>query len=179
MIYKNPWVLESLLDKMTAFLMDYGSALTERGANVIFIPEPSASASMISPATFLRFVLPRLKTLISHLKVPCILHICGDTSTLMAPMSESGADILSLDQCMNLSAAREKAFGVVLAGNVDPVEALLMGNEEEVRKDTLRSLESGGTHRFILMTGCGVPAATKRENMAAMVTTAKTYGLGG
>jgi uroporphyrinogen-III decarboxylase len=69
-----------LLDRINAFLLEFGHALIENGANVLFIPEPSASASMISPAMFRRFVLPRLQFLASQFNVPCVLHICGDTS---------------------------------------------------------------------------------------------------
>jgi len=67
------------------------------------MPEPSGSASMISPVMFRQFVLPRLKTIIGSLDVPCMLHMCGDTSPMLDAMAESGAEIISLDQCMDLS----------------------------------------------------------------------------
>ncbi|MBW2030095.1 MAG: hypothetical protein JRJ03_15105 [Deltaproteobacteria bacterium] len=44
-----------------------------------------------------------------------------------------------------------------------------------MRKDTLRCLRDGGRARFLLMTGCGVPPVTKRENLRAMIHTAKQY----
>jgi MtaA/CmuA family methyltransferase len=101
MIYKNRQILEFLLDKVNGFLLGFGHALVENGANIIFIPEPSASASMISPSMFRQFVLPRLQTLTGHLNVPCILHMCGNTSPVLDAMWETGAKVLSLDQCMS------------------------------------------------------------------------------
>lgn len=178
MIYKNPLLLESLLDRVNGFLLEFGRALIESGATVLFIPEPSASASMVSPAMFRRFVLPRLQSLINELNVPCILHICGDTSPTLQGMQETGFHVLSLDQCMDLSKARDLVPEAVLGGNVDPINSLLMGTREQVVEDTLHCLRTGGMNRFILMSGCGVPPATSIENLSTMVETAIDYGLG-
>jgi len=178
MIYKNPLLLEALLDMVNGFLLEFGRALIESGANVLFIPEPSASASMISPAMFRRFVLPRLRSLTNELKAPCMLHICGDTSPTLQVMQETGFQVLSLDQCMDLSKSRDLVPEAVLGGNVDPINSLLMGTREQVVEDTLHCLRTGGKNHFILMSGCGVPPSTSIENLSAMVETAIDYGLG-
>jgi len=178
LIYKNPQVLEAILDRVTAFLIEFSRALIENGANVIFLPEPTASAAMISPAAFRKFVLPRLQKITAKLDVPCILHICGDTSPVLDSIGETGADVLSLDQCMNLDESRSRVPSAVLGGNVDPINSLLNGNREQIAADTLNCLRTAGTSRFILMSGCGLPPGTPVEKVAAMVKTAKAYGLG-
>jgi uroporphyrinogen decarboxylase len=93
-------------------------------------------------------------------------------------MGESGAKVLSLDQCMDLSGSRALVQDAVLGGNVDPINALLMGSKEQVVNDTLNCLRGAGTKRFVLMSGCGVPPNTSLENVKIMVETAKEYGLG-
>jgi MtaA/CmuA family methyltransferase len=178
MIYKNAAVLEHLLDSVNDFLTAFGQALIKSGANMLVIPEPTASASMISPNMFRQLVLPRLQKLIRKLGVPCILHICGDTSVLLEIMAQTGAHVLSLDQCMNLSECREKLPKAVLAGNVDPINALLMGSIEQVQEETLRCLRAEAGNPFLLMSGCGVPPKSPVENVRAMVSTAIEYGLG-
>jgi MtaA/CmuA family methyltransferase len=178
MIYKNPQVLEAILDRVTAFLIEFSRALIENGANVIFLPEPTASAAMISPAAFRKFVLPRLQKITAKLDVPGIVHICGDTSPVLDSIGQAGADVLSLDQCMNLAESRSTLPGAVLGGNVDPINSLLHGSREQIAVDTLNCLRTAGTSRFILMSGCGVPPRTPVEKVAAMVETAKTHGLG-
>jgi MtaA/CmuA family methyltransferase len=178
MVYKNRAALETLLDNVTAFLLEFGQALMENGVNAIFLPEPTASASMISPSMFRQFVLPRLKKLTQSLRVPCILHICGDTSPTLEAMGESGAKVLSLDQCMDLAGARVVVKDAVLGGNVDPINALLMGSKEQVADETLKCLRRAGSKRFVLMSGCGVPPNTPLENVKTMIMTAKEYGLG-
>lgn len=175
MIYKNQPVLERLLDKITDFLLEFGRALIESGANVLLVPEPTASATMISPPMFRRFVLPRLQKIFNELKAPSILHICGDTTSLLEIMSQTGAAVLSLDQCMDLAGARAAIPRAVLGGNVDPVNSLLMGTREQVKADTVRSLSRGASGRFILMSGCGIPPKTPVENIETMVLTATEY----
>jgi MtaA/CmuA family methyltransferase len=178
MIYKNPPVLEALLDRVTDFLIDFSKVLVENGANVIFLPEPTASAAMISPVMFRKFVLPRLQVITRKLAVPCVLHICGDTSPVLEDIGQAGADVISLDQCMNLAESRSTIPDAVLGGNVDPIKSLLNRSEKQVAKDTFNCLQTAGTRHFVLMSGCGVPPGAPLENVQAMVKTAKNYGLG-
>jgi MtaA/CmuA family methyltransferase len=177
MIMKKPDRVIALLSKVNGFLLDFARALIESGANVILMPEPTASSSMISPKTFKEMVLPEIRVVTRSLSVPCILHICGDTSLILDSMTQSGAEVLSLDQCMDLAHSRKTAPGATLGGNVDPTNSLLMGDEEKVVKDTLNCLRCAGTSRFVLMSGCGVPPKTPIGNLRAMVQTAKEYGV--
>jgi [methyl-Co(III) methanol-specific corrinoid protein]:coenzyme M methyltransferase len=178
MIYKRPAVLNALLDRVNEFLIGFGKALIESGVNAFYVPEPTASSTMISPRMFSQVALPRLQVLTSRLDGPVILHICGDTKPILPAMGQSGAKVLSLDQCMDLSESRVVVSSKVLAGNVDPVKSLFMGDSETVRKDVLRCLRCGGTERFILMPGCSPPPKTSAENLRAMVGTAVDFGLG-
>ena len=177
MTYKKPQVLDELLDRMNAFLIDFAMAFVESGVNILFIPEPTASSSMISPMMFRRFVLPRLQNFTNQLDVPIVLHICGDTKPILKAMGESGAEILSLDQCMDLAESRAAVPAMSLGGNVDPVKSLLMGDTAEVEKDAHHCLRKAGTDRFILMPGCGIPPNAPTENLKAMVKAAEDFGL--
>jgi uroporphyrinogen-III decarboxylase len=53
-----------------------------------------------------------------------------------------------------------------------------MGDTEQVKKDALHCLQTGGIDHFILMPGCGVPPNAPVENLKAMATMANEYGLG-
>lgn len=169
LIYRNPPVLERLLDRVSDFLLQFGQALVENGAQALLIPEPTASSSMISPRVFAEWVLPRLQRIIRNLDRPCILHICGDTAPLLPSLAISGARVLSLDQCMDLRKSRQNAAGVALGGNVDPVNSLWLGSVETVREDVLQCLAGAGTEKFILMSGCSIPPQTPLENLQAMI----------
>ena len=79
---------------------------------------------------------------------------------------------------MDLSECLVTVPDKVLAGNVDPIKSLLLGDTKQVKKDALNCLRKAGTDRFILMPGCGVPPNTPLENLKAMVEAAAEYGLG-
>ena len=176
LIYRNPPVLERLLDRVSDFLLQFGQALVENGAQILLIPEPTASSSMISPRVFAEWVLPRLQRIIGNLDRPSILHICGDAAPLLPSLAISGARVLSLDQCMDLRESRKYAPQAVLGGNVDPVDSLWLGSVETVRRDVLRCLTGAGTKKFVLMSGCSVPPQTPLENLRAMIQAAREYG---
>ena len=122
--------------------------------------------------------MPRLRRITGILDVPCILHICGDTSLIIESMAQTGSKVLSLDQCMDLEKTRKKSPQTALGGNVDPTGTLTIGTRDKVVEDTLHCLRTGGSKRFILMTGCGIPPAAPLDNVKTMIRTAKDYGLG-
>jgi uroporphyrinogen decarboxylase len=103
--------------------------------------------------------------------VPITLHICGDTSTCIDRMLETGAAGIEIDEFMDLRLAREKADGrCTVIGNVDPVYPLLQGTPDEVRRKCTACLEAfAGSDRFILSSGCAISPLTRPENIAAMV----------
>ncbi len=177
MTYRLRPALEKLLDIMADFLIRFGQVLVKNGAHMIIIPEPTGSSSMISPRMFKELVVPRLKRFTNELGVPWILHMCGDTTSILPLMVETGATVLSLDQCMDLSNCRKVVPEAVIGGNVDPINVLLMGTPEQVAEDTLRSIKQAG-RPFVLMSGCGVPPGVPKENVEAMIKTAKDYGTG-
>lgn len=178
MLYRNRPVLNRLLDRVTEFLVLFAQALGDHGADLLLVPEPTASASLIAPRMFQGWILPRLQRILGSVDLPGILHICGDTSPLLGAMARSGARVLSLDQCLDLQAARTAVPEMALGGNVEPVKSLFLGTPRSVKEDAWNCLRRAGTDRFILMSGCSVPPGTPRENIQAMIEAAREYGLG-
>ncbi len=172
-LMKNRPMIERMIDKVRQLTSDFGHALTEIGMDGLIIADPVSSSTMISPKYYQAFVLPPLQRLIKDLEIPVILHVCGDTEPILNLMAETGARILSLDQCMDLTLAKETVAGRCgIGGNVDPM-VLLFGTPEDVKRETLRSLEQGGKKGFILMAGCGVPPATPSKNLKTMIEVAR------
>jgi MtaA/CmuA family methyltransferase len=169
-LYKNRSMVERMLEKVNQVLTHFGCALADIGIDGLIIADPVSSSTMISPEFYREFVLPSLQRLIENLKIPTILHVCGDTQPILNLMTETGAKILSLDQCMNLALAKKTVAGRCgIGGNVDPIQTLLLGTPEDVKRETLKCLQQGGKRGYILMAGCAVPAGTPIENLKAMV----------
>ena len=169
-LIKNRSMVERLIEKVNQLLLQFARALREIGIDGWIIADPVSSSTMISPQLYLKFVLPPLKDLIEEAGIPTILHVCGNTTPILPLMAETGAKILSLDQCMDLHLAKETlASRCGIGGNVDPIHTLLLGTPDDVRRETLKCLKQGGKKGYILMAGCAVSPNTPMENLKAMI----------
>jgi uroporphyrinogen decarboxylase len=165
----NPRRARDYLKVATASQLRYAEAIVRAGG-VPFIGDPVASGSMVSPTQFREFAAPALGALvrsIHELGARCGLHICGETRGVLAAMSETRADILSVDD-MDLREARQ-AVGpsTVLMGNVS-TRLLLDGTPEQVAADTRRSIEQAGP-LLVVASSCDVPTDAPKENVQALI----------
>ncbi len=173
-VVKNKPLVERLLEKVGRLLAQFGQALEGVGVDGLIIADPVGSSTMVSRNVYGEMVLPHLQRFIASLRIPVILHVCGDTDPILDMMAETGAKILSLDQCMDLAMAKQRLAGRCgIGGNVDPINALLLGTVEDVKRETLRCLRQGGKKGYVLMAGCAVPPRTPIENLRAMIEAAR------
>jgi uroporphyrinogen decarboxylase len=102
------------------------------------------------------------------------LHICGDTSTCISRMIETGATGIEIDHVMDLRRVRQVCRERVTAiGNVNPVDPLLRGTPDSIKTACCACLEAfAGSNRFILATGCAISPLTPPANLAAMAEAA-------
>lgn len=99
------------------------------------------------------------------------LHICGDTTHILADMVDSGADIIDIDWMVDIRQAADIfADRVGLCGNFDPVAVMLQGGPEEVRKAVLDCQMNGGP-RYFSAAGCEIPHNIPLENLHAQAET--------
>lgn len=175
-VIKDKPFIHRFLEKITDILIACGKAIVEHGADVLFIPDPLTSSAMISPNAASEIAFPYLERLIKSLKVPCILHICGDSTYVLEMMAKTGASILSVDQCMDLSLVRQKAgWGTAVGGNIDPIHVMQFGTPDDVQREVNRCLTAGGNRRFVLMTGCSISPNAPLENLKTIVSAARGF----
>ncbi len=152
--------------------------LQEGTVKVVALADPVASGDLISRGGFQQFALPYLREIAGRVKDAggmTMLHICGKTQDRLDLIVEAGVDLFSLDHRLDLGAAKAALKGkVCLAGNVAPVDVLLKGTPEEVRKVASACVEAaaeGGG--YVLMPGCDLPPHVPLDNVRAMVEVAK------
>ncbi|MFZ4858272.1 MAG: uroporphyrinogen decarboxylase family protein [Desulfuromonadaceae bacterium] len=142
--------------------------------------DPVASGSLISPRHYREFAQPYEKVLIETMndagRYPAILHICGNTRKIWTAMADTGAGFLSLDDVVDLAAAKE-AVGdrVVIVGNVKPTESMYLGDPYAVRTDALECLRKAADSPkgFMLAVGCGMPIPAPPANVHALMDFAR------
>ncbi len=171
--FRKPEWVRVLLEKVTRFIVMFTEALVEAGAEIIFVPDPIASTTMISPSMFKTFAFPALRGLVDQIQRPTLLHICGDVEQIIEDMVAVRATLVSVDQCTDLRRIRRRIGNdVVLGGNLDPTD-ILMKTPEEVEQASWKSLKEGGPDNFVLMPGCTIVPGTPAENIQAMIRVSK------
>ena len=166
-LYDDPdWVLE-LAEVCLAQAVAFAQAQIDAGADVVGIGD--AIASQVSPRMYRRFALPfeqRLVAAIHERGALARLHICGDTSRLLADLPTTGADIIDVDWMVPFAQAAEAFGGAVACGNQDPVAVMLRGAPEDVGA-AVRDCHAAAQGRFISMAGCEIPDGTPAANLHA------------
>ena len=137
--------------------------------------------SLISPAQYREFALPYEREVIDYwhrYDLDVILHICGDTELMIEAMTETGADLLSIDRIDLPAAVKRVGDKVRLIGNLSTSDiwlecpdAIAASVEEMVRLN--RDCPMG----LVASTGCEVPVATPPENVDAFIRAARDAGL--
>lgn len=179
--YANPELCHKLLRLSTDSCKNLIREVVEKGAIPIIL-EPIASGSLFSPKMFKQFALPYITELVefAHSLGSAIpLHICGKTHKIADLMTDSGADIISIDKC-DLAVAKEKVAGrAVILGNINPAEELLFGPAERIHEVCREAIEVMKDYKpgFVLATGCETSNKVPFENIEAMMEAARTYGL--
>ena len=169
LIYNNPELAHSILDKLANTVADYLSAKIEAGCNAVQIFD--TWGGILSQKDFEEFSLRYVERIISQIKrkdEPVIFFAKGVHYNL-SKLASIGADVLGLDWTMDLGKVRKKVGDkVTLQGNMDPT--VLYTNKNYIREETKRILESfgrGNGHVFNL--GHGVLPDIDPENVKALV----------
>ena len=175
-LYDRPEWVHDLLEICVEVGIAFARAQVEAGADIIGMGD--AIASQVSPRMYREFALPyeqRIFAAVHELGALARLHICGNTTHILAPMAESGADIIDLDWMVDIRRAAE-TYGdyPVICGNFDPVAIMLQGTPEQVRQATEYCLRWGGP-RNISAAGCEIPDRTPRENLLAQVQAIREF----
>ncbi len=164
----------ALVEHCARIVEPYIESQVEAGTDNIVILEPSSSSSLISPKFFKMFSFQSVKILISKIKrlgVGATLHICGKTSEILEMMSDTGADVISIDAYVTISEAMEKIKDqACLMGNVD-TSLMITGTPSDVSLAANTCVTMAGENTgYILSTSCDTPIEVPAENMAALVS---------
>lgn len=153
----------------------------KRGA-MILMCDPIASGTILHKKQYREFVLPYTIDIVKDIHdaggMVCY-HICGDTTSIVNDMVESGCDMLSIDNRVDLNHAKnEVSDKLPILGNVDPVEVMYLGTPEDVDQSVKECLQKGYDceNGYILATGCDLAGDVPLENIDQFMKAARKYG---
>lgn len=172
LMYAQPAVFHALLDKLAVTVADYAAAQAAAGAQAVQVFDTWAGE--LAPQAFEEFALPYQTRVIERIRgcgVPAILYVNGCAGVL-EHMAVAGADVLSVDWRLELSAARARVGGgIALQGNVDP--SVLLSTPARVTEAVFAALDSAGPLGHILNLGHGILPQTPLACAAAFVEAPK------
>lgn len=169
MIFSNPELAHSILDKLSSAISKYLSAKIEAGADAIQIFD--TWAGILSQNDYNEFSLQYVEKIISELKTdnhPVIYFPKGVHSNF-DKIAKCGADVLGLDWTVDLGDVRSITQNkIALQGNLDPT--VLYAPKEIIEKRALNIMKSFGEgtgHIFNL--GHGILPDVQPQNLKALV----------
>ena len=160
MLVKDTSAVKEAIDQALEFQKKYLSKLLAIGAN-IFLGDPLASASVISPDMFEKFAYQPLLVLVNEIKDKGLIagiHICGDTRPIIAMLDSLKAGILSIED-ITLVTETKRMGGV-------STQTILSGDLLKIRKEVqLTKLQN----HIIIATACDVPPETSPDSIKEMI----------
>ena len=170
---QNDELIHALLEYCTGVSCQFLKLMAKTGCHMLSNGDSVAGPEMLSPRFYGIYGLPyekRIAACSHEFGLPYLLHICGKTDRILEAMKETGADAMEIDYKTNLKLAHD-AFKdtMTFVGNLDPSAVLARGTPELVKLKTEELLDIyADSPRFILNSGCALPADTPPENIRAM-----------
>lgn len=174
----------AIFDRVTEWSVALGVAQVRRGADAIKISSPFAGNAFLSREMYEQFILPfeaRIAAAVLAEGAPVYTHTCGaigDRLDLIHRTGVSGVECLDppplgdVEITEAVQLLRGKLF---IKGNVDPVNTLLRGTPEQIRRDVGHVLAAArGLDGFVLSSACSVAPPTPPDHLKLMVEVCRT-----
>ena len=178
--YDDPDMVHLVLEKVTAFLIEYAKAYKTAGANGIVMAEPVAG--LLSPTLEEEFSSPYVKRIAEAIQddeFVLIYHNCGDNvPKMLDSIMTTGCAAYHFGNAMDMEKdiIPQVSEDTVVMGNIDPAGTLRMGTPEKVREETLALLEKCSKYpNFVLSSGCDIPPMTPWENIKAFFSASEEF----
>jgi uroporphyrinogen-III decarboxylase len=182
----HPDKCKEILIRFAMVIGRHVKELIDAGADAICASAPYSGQNFISLEIYEKIIAPAQKIIVDLCRtnnVPCYCHTCGSIDDRLESIIDAGFNGL---ECLdppplgNVSlkdAIRRIGDRAFIKGNIDPVNVLLNGSVEEVRKSVRNCLEIGMTARgFILSTACTISPHTPAENADVLYEMIEKYG---
>jgi uroporphyrinogen decarboxylase len=166
----DPDALHPLLERTAQFLIAYGQAFKQSGADGLVMAEPAAG--LLSPRALGRFSSAYVRRVVHTLKddhFDIVLHNCAARMVHLKYVLESDATLLHFGEPMDIGVALTQApENVVIMGNLDPSRIFVSSTPDQVQVAVRQLLTAANGHRnFAPSSGCDLPPDTVLQNLEA------------
>ena len=168
---RDPALVTLMVEKATAFVIDYIKAYKDAGANGVVIAEPAAG--LLSPKMMKKFSCDYCKQIVDAVQDDnfiVIYHNCGDSTPLAtAEIAEIGAAGVHYGDAVKIEEMVEKfPADMLVMGNVSPSTCFMHGTPEQTKNATKYLLDTCSKYpNFVISSGCDIPPASPWANIDA------------
>jgi [methyl-Co(III) methanol-specific corrinoid protein]:coenzyme M methyltransferase len=168
----DPDKTKRCLEKLKEVSVLFGQAQIDAGADVLTFPD-HATGDLVSGEYYRKYLLEVHQEMAERLKVPLILHICGNTLDRMEYIAQTGMACFHFDSKNDPKKSVEIMKGRIrLVGNINNPQTLYGRGPEEVRQEVFRCLDAGVD---LIAPECAIPLATRIENLLEIPRAVKDW----
>jgi len=170
-MFDRPDDVKALVDRCADVGIRMASLYLSHGASVLAVVDPMTS--QISLEHFESFVTAGVNKVFDWIRDRGGLSsffVCGDVTRNLEAMCRTRADNISVDEQISIPDLRKlcaengKSFG----GNIKLTSVLLLGDQDDARRETVEIIDKSGPKGFVLAPGCDLPYQTPEENLQAV-----------
>lgn len=175
--YEEPEMVHDVLEKVTEFLIEYGTAFKQAGASGVVMAEPLAG--ILSPGLVQVFSCDYVKKIVDALSDDNFLfiyHNCGNNTVKMVDQLLSfDAPVYHFGNSIDILEILEKfPKNKVIMGNLDPVGLFKDASKQAMIDATKELLEKTKNYpNFFISSGCDIPPNASWENIDAYFETVR------
>lgn len=169
--FDEPETVHIVLDKAVRYLIRYGQAMKDAGADGVIIAEPLAG--ILSPDMAEEFSMPYVKRIIDALQdedFAVIYHNCGNSvPQMLDAIYGLGAAAYHFGNAIDMEAVlKATPADILVMGNIDPAGQFAGGTVDSITAATRELLNKCGSYpNFVPSSGCDIPAHAKWDNILA------------
>lgn len=169
--FDEPETVHTVLEKVTQYLIRYGQAMKDAGADGVMMAEPLAG--ILSPDMADEFSMPYVKRIIDALQdenFAVMYHNCGNSvPQMLESIFSLGAAAYHFGNAIDMQAVLQATpSDILVMGNIDPASQFASGTVESITAATRELMEKCGDYKnFVPSSGCDIPAHAKWENIDA------------
>ena len=152
-MFEDPDRVNEVMNFCTRVGIRHAGMLIDAGCDVIAVVDPMTS--QIDPDSFKTFVSPSAGLIFDFVRAKnkySSFFVCGHAQQNIEVMCDCDPDNISIDENIPLDYVKKIALskGISFGGNLKLTSVLLLGSEQDSRKEAVTCLDLGGNQGFIL-----------------------------
>jgi len=187
LLVEQPDLIDYLCHKILEKNIETIRCWAASGGDAIYIDDAMTTCDMISVKHYERFSLPYMKEMVGEihsLGQKAIIIYFGGIADRLDQIASIGADGLQMETSMKNyvndigETVRKIGCRMTMFGNVDPVNVLQKGSDEELEAEMKRQIVAGRRGRgFITCTGSPITPSTPLARVRSFLELGRTLGV--